>query len=126
MTEPRVGRRLIYGIIDPRTQTLFYVGKTHKRRELRLNEHVERVLEGRSTPISQRIREVLGSGSLPVIFILRRLPPAISWQGAERAEIAFWRSVRADKLPYVHPPQSPKSVPVVIASVDLVNVQAGG
>ena len=35
---PRVGRWLIYDIIDPETATLIYVGKTHKRRELRLPE----------------------------------------------------------------------------------------
>lgn len=36
----RVGRNLIYGLIDPRDRCLKYVGKTHKRRELRLAEHI--------------------------------------------------------------------------------------
>lgn len=48
---PRVGRYLIYGLIDPRDSSLRYVGKTHKRRERRLAEHVARAVEGRSEPV---------------------------------------------------------------------------
>ena len=124
--EMRVGRRLIYGIIDPRSDTLIYVGKTHKRRENRLQEHIERAMEGRKTPVSLRIRGILDAGYLPGIFVLRRLGPEVSWQDVEREQINYWRTVRSDQLPITYQPQTPKGLPTQIRAVDLLNVQSGG
>ena len=122
----RVGRRLIYGLIDPRTDTLFYVGKTHKRRELRLTEHIERAEDGHQTPVSVRIRQILEAGHRPAIFVLQRLSPDEDWRQAERDEIRRWRTITSDRLPKLHEPQTPKSIPILIRAVDLMNVQAGG
>jgi hypothetical protein len=122
----RVGRYLIYGIIDPRDDCLFYVGKTHRRREKRLAEHVENALQGRRTPFLDRIRGILACGLDPVIFVLERVPSTANWQQAERQAIALWREWPAASLPYLHPPQTPKSVPVIIRRVDLLNVRDGG
>lgn len=56
--EPRVGRYLIYGLLDPYELCLRYVGKTHKRREIRLKEHIEDALSGSTSPVHQWIRGV--------------------------------------------------------------------
>lgn len=126
VTDVRVGRRLIYGIIDPRSQTLIYVGKTHKRRENRLGEHVENANEGLETPVYESIRAILRAGVEPIIFVLRRLPPEADWRKAERDEINKWRSMPSDQLPVTHEPQTSKSIPILIMAVDLMNIQGGG
>lgn len=56
--KPRVGRVLVYGLLDPRDATLRYVGKTHKRREVRLAEHLERAAEGSALPVHRWVREL--------------------------------------------------------------------
>jgi hypothetical protein len=126
MNEPRVGRWLIYGIIDPEGSALIYVGKTHKRRELRLREHVEAALEGSSIPIHVRIRAMIDAGRYPEIFVLKRVEPDGSWREQERQAIAFWRTVQPDMLPVAVPPQTAKSHTVTIRAVEMFNVRDGG
>ena len=122
----RVGRWLIYGIIDERTNNLIYVGKTHKRREIRLREHIEHALEGARTPLHVRIREILVEGCQPSIFVLARVPPTGSWKNEERFQITKWRNIRDEDLPLIYPPQTTKSVAVRIDRVELLNVRDGG
>lgn len=126
MKGPRVGRYLIYGLMDPRDRCLCYVGKTHKRRELRLAEHIERALDGSTAPVHQWIRELTVLGLSPEVFVLERVPPDLEWGEAERRLIKQWRDWPNEKLPYVHPPQTPKSVEVTIGRVDLRNIRNGG
>ena len=120
------GRYLIYGLLDPREKELRYVGKTHKRRELRLAEHISAAENGEAAPVYSWIRSLLEVELEPVIFILARIPGTSDWRSAERREITRWRNWSADNLPYVHPPQSAKSKPVLINQVKLLNVQPGG
>lgn len=119
-------RYLIYGLLDPRSNALRYIGKTHKRRELRLNEHIEAAHEGRTSPVYQWIRELLAVDLTPTIFVLARIPGSDAWQTAERDEISRWRNWNAGDLPYLHPPQTPKSDITVIDCVSLLNVRSGG
>jgi hypothetical protein len=123
---PRVGRYLIYGMLDPRDQSLRYIGKTHLRREVRLDRHIQRAMEGATAPVSQWIRELLSVDLRPQIFVLRRVDPQQNWRHAEREMIRRWRSWPSDKLPVTIPPQTPKSSLTVIQRVSLLNVQDGG
>jgi hypothetical protein len=123
---PRVGRYLIYGLLDPRTSCLCYVGKTHKRRELRLAEHIAHAEEGATRPVYVWIRDVLKSGLLPEIFVLNRVSPDSDWRQAEKDAIDLWCNWPPSMLPYTHPPQTPKSREVVIQSVNLLNVHGRG
>ena len=125
-SDPRVGRWLIYGLLSPRDKTLIYVGKTHKRREIRLQEHIERALEGANTPVHQRIRSILDAGHSPEVFVLVRVPPDRSWQHEERRQIRLWRTITNQELPIMYPPQTPKSIDVEIRKVELLNVRDGG
>lgn len=126
MKETRVGRWLIYGRIETSTGCLFYAGKTHKRREHRLREHVEAATEGSHFPVHQHIRRILAAGGSPDIFVLQRVEPGESWQSAERLQIRHWRAFCRDSLPVVHPAQTPKSDDVWIRRIDLKNVRDGG
>lgn len=126
MNEPRVGRWLIYGIIDPKSSTLIYVGKTHKRREIRLREHIEAACEGSLIPIHVRIRLLIDECRFPEIFILKRVEPTGSWREQERQAIAFWRKVWLEMLPIFVPPQTKKSNTVIVKAVDMLNVRDGG
>ena len=122
----RVGRYLIYGLLDPRDQILKYVGKTHKRRELRLAEHIEDAKLGGSRPLHVWIRSLLLENLEPEVFVLRRIPPNESWEEAERSEIAKWGAAHPSDFPIVHPPQTPKSKTVKIRGARLTNVHSGG
>lgn len=124
--EPRVGRYLIYGLLDPRDRSLRYIGKTHLRREHRLQRHTDRAIEGRTAPVSAWIRTLHEEGLKPHIFVLQRIPPDDDWRAAEREAIERWRTWPKANLPYVHPPQTPKSRATEIRAVSLLNVQAGG
>ena len=126
MPEPRVGRWLIYGLIDPTDGTLLYVGKTHKKRELRLQEHIDSAMDGSTAPIHRRIRKLIEMQRWPNIFVLKRVSAELSWREAERFEIRKWKNYDANLLPTIIPPQTPKSVSVSIRSIDLLNVRNGG
>lgn len=124
--EVRVGRYLIYGLLDPRDHSLRYIGKTQKRREWRLAEHIEDAQLGGMRPLHTWIRKLHKLNLVPEVFVLRRVPPSENWETAERDEIARWKSWPANHLPVVHPPQTPKSWEITICRVKLTNVQSGG
>jgi len=124
--ETRVGRWLIYGLLEENTGCLFYIGKTHKRREHRLREHIEAATEGSPYPVHQHIREILTAGGSPEIFVLERVKPTDSWQAAEILQIQHWRNFCQKSLPVLHRAQTPKSDDVWIRHIDLKNVRDGG
>ena len=126
MTDPRPSRFLIYGLIDPRDRCLRYIGKTHKRREIRLQEHIDRALSDKDTHVYRWLRMLLACRQQPEIFVIERVPGTDSWEAAERRQIACWRAARGIDFPYTHPPQTRKSTPTLIRSVRLTNVHDGG
>jgi hypothetical protein len=105
---------------------LRYVGKTHKRREIRLQEHIAAAKEGESSHLYNWLRGLLKGKKEPEIFVLERVPGSDSWEEAERRQIALWRDPQHVEFPYTHPPQTPKSRPTHIDSVKLTNIQDGG
>ncbi len=124
MSKP--SRYLIYGLIDPRDRCLRYVGKTHKRREIRLNEHTVAAMSGEVSRVYSWLRKLIELGSFPEIFVLEKVSGSDNWEEAERRLIAFWRNPAAIDFPYVHPPQTPKSLPTLIRSAKLTNIHDGG
>ena len=123
---PRVGRYLIYGLLDPRDRSLRYVGKTHMRRERRLERHLEAAENGRMAPVSVWIRDLVAEGLQPQTVVLRRVSADEDWREAEREVIARWRAWPPDDFPIIVPPQTRKSTPTEIRKVSLLNVQFGG
>ena len=121
----RVGRYLIYGLIDPRDKCLRYIGKTHKRKEWRLAEHIKHAVEGDQRPVYHWIRELLQEDLKPEIFVWKKISADSSWREAEKEAISFWKNTLVD-FPFIHPPQTPKSMETIIKSVKLTNVTNGG
>jgi hypothetical protein len=119
-------RALIYGLIDPRDRCLRYIGKTHKRRELRLAEHVEAAKNGEKSHIYNWIRLLLAENLEPEIFVIRKVKNYTDWEEVERNQIKIWRNSDHIIFPYTHPPQTPKSTPVLILSGKLTNIHDGG
>ncbi len=76
---------MIYGLLDPRDKVLRYVGKTYKRRELRLAEHIEDAKLGKSRPLHAWIGRLLSANMAPEIFVLKRFPPNESWAEAKKS-----------------------------------------
>lgn len=126
MENIRVGRYLIYGLIDPDNSCLRYIGKTHKRKEMRLEEHISKAIEGNTRDVYDWIRGLLSKGMKPIICILERISPEDNWRLAERRNIKFWKNLESVDFPYTHPPQTPKSREMKIASVSLLNQTDGG
>ena len=122
----RPSRYLIYGLIDPRSSALKYIGKTHKRRELRLEEHLADAELESSRPLHIWLRELIASEMEPKIFVLERVPGSSNWKEAEKRHIAFWKDVPDSYFPLIYPPMTRKSEPVHISAVDLLNQTAGG
>jgi hypothetical protein len=105
---------------------LRYVGKTHKRREIRLQEHIAAAKEGERSHLYNWLRGLLKENKEPEIFVLERVPGSDSWEEAERRQIAFWRDPQHVEFPYIHQPQTPKSRSTRIDSVKLTKIQGGG
>lgn len=122
----RVGRYLIYGLIDPRDRGLRYIGKTHKRREWRLKEHIELANENDSRPVYIWIRELLSIGMEPEIFVLERISADSDWRLSERNMISFWKNEQQITFPYTHPPKTKKSSETLINYASLLNATNGG
>jgi hypothetical protein len=64
-------------------------------------------------------------GLEPEIFVWEKVPPDGDWRQAEKEAITFWQEVDV-RLPYEHPPQTPKSTETIIKKVALLNVTRGG
>lgn len=79
----------IYGLFDPVTDELRYIGKANDSAQ-RLRGHL-RDSKRKDLPISRWIRKLSVSGSMPVVRVLSRVDASI-WQETERKAIAEARS----------------------------------
>ncbi len=122
----RVGRYLIYGLVDPSNRALRYIGKTHKRREWRLDEHIKHAIENDKRPVYDWIRELLKAEMVPEIFVWKKISADDNWREAEKEAIAFWKQNNPVEFPYIHPPQTAKSAETIIKYVAWLNATNGG
>lgn len=86
----------IYGLFDPRTTELRYIGKTVKTLEQRLSNHVTSARNCKLQRVARWIRGVILSGHLPEICIIEDVAPGDDWQESERFWIAYYRSIGAN------------------------------
>lgn len=77
----------IYGLFDPNTNELRYVGKANNS-EQRLKTHIRERDSGR--PVNNWIKSLVESGMVPVLRVLETVPAA-EWEFAERRLIAMYR-----------------------------------
>lgn len=123
---PKVGRYLIYGLIDPRDRYLKYIGKTHKRKEWRLMEHIKYARDNNARAVYNWIRELLEVGLEPEIFVWKKISANDSWRLAEKEAILFWTKHDSVIFPYSHAPQTNKSPTTIIKGAMLLNATNGG
>lgn len=88
----------IYGLVDPRTQQLRYVGKTSKRRiKDRLFCHLGHArLAGPKRHVLAWVSGLLSDGLRPEIFVIEEVPSGADWKEVEQFWIAYFRSIGAD------------------------------
>lgn len=81
----------IYGLVDPRTGYVRYVGKSYKP-SARLSEHLRKSqIKGRS-PKNCWLRELLSVGEKPQLVLLEKTRTS-EWKNAERRLIAYFRNI---------------------------------
>ena len=121
MSQP--SRILIYGLLDPGNDELFYVGQTRKRREFRLLEHIEDAVAGSDLPVHDYVRDVMASGRIPAIFVIEKVGDPNRADELEIRWIEHFASRPEDSLPIRILPQTSKSTEVSVATIDLKNVR---
>ena len=126
MTYSLPNRFLIYGLLNPIINELFYIGQTRKRREFRLLEHIESSVSGRELPVYDYIRRVLFKGTIPQIFVIDKMEKVNSQDEVNQREkywIQWFNHSQNFELPLDWTPKTPKSNNVIIKSVKLMNQQ---
>lgn len=88
-----LGMVTIYGLADPRSGELHYIGKTAGTLRVRLRCHVNDVRRGRVyIPRHRWIAELLGEGIEPDIFEVENVADD-QWKEAEQFWIAYFRAI---------------------------------
>lgn len=81
----------IYGLYDPTTKKLRYVGKTVRPLNKRLNSHLSDSRKNKNTHKQNWIRLVLARGKLPIIKLIRMVKP-YRWKYWETKLIAKYKA----------------------------------
>jgi hypothetical protein len=94
-TMGQTGVVFIYGLTDPRTGQLRYVGRTIRELRARLNNHIASAREASDRHVNCWIRGLLASGLKPEMILLEEAGAA-TWEEAETFWIEYWRWLGAD------------------------------
>ncbi len=116
-------RILIYGLVSPTDNCLFYVGQTKKRREFRLIEHIEEAVKGSKTPVYVEMRKYMSEGAIPKIFVIEKVTKIELAQERELFWINWFLDTSNYQTPLAWEPQTPKSEAVIIEKVNMTNVR---
>jgi hypothetical protein len=104
---------IVYGLADPRTGQVRYVGKTVKSLETRVREHLQDS-RYQHNHRSHWLRKLSLLELAPTSFILEVVPPTIRWQEREQWWIAFYRAIG---LPLVNGTDGGEGLENPVASV---------
>jgi len=89
----------IYGLVDPTTKELRYVGFTSKLLKYRLSSHISaaKKAKGKRARCLIWIKSLLNKGLKPEIFEIEKTTKD-SWREAEQFWIAYFKSIGADLI----------------------------
>jgi hypothetical protein len=94
---------IIYGLIDPRTHELRYVGKTSQALTTRYHSHIGVARRGtRPLPINYWIGVLLGFGLKPELLELQTVAAGDDWIEAEQFWIEYCRAIGCRLLNLTH------------------------
>lgn len=87
----------IYGLVDPRTDELRYIGKTVRRPSHRLFTHqwLARTSK-RKSHVQAWLANLLKDGREPEVVVIEIVPAGVDWVEAEQFWIAYFRMIGAD------------------------------
>lgn len=86
----------IYGLVDPRSGLLRYVGKSNNP-SWRLSQHIHPKLSNK-TPVAQWCRSLVRGGFMPRIEVIEEVPENLEWQEVERFWIGYLRFIGCNLL----------------------------
>lgn len=89
---------IVYGLIDPATKQLRYVGQTSRRLRDRYAQHLRSANERTTPPVNAWIRGLIKSGGKPEIIQIEALDCIASLNESEEFFIAYARCIGADLL----------------------------
>jgi hypothetical protein len=89
---------VIYGLADPFTGHLRYIGKTATTFRRRFDAHLGDARRGVRRPCADWIGALLRKGSQPEMFEIEACPPGYDWEEAEQFWIAYFRSIGCNLL----------------------------
>ncbi len=87
---------IVYALIDPRTNCVRYIGKTHRTAHRRLRRHLSTCYLGGETHRERWLRSLVRLGLEPKIEILQECSDAQELCEAERNQIRLFRESGAD------------------------------
>src|SRR4051794_9920609 len=99
----------IYGLCDPRTSELRYVGRTFRSLSHRLNQHIQEArIPSKKTHCNRWVRKLLGGDITPEIFLIEEVAGE-EWREAEGFAIAYFRFLGCDLCNQQHGGLGPTS-----------------
>lgn len=84
---------IIYGLVDPLTNQLRYVGKTISGMAKRLEGHIGNARRGLNQPCAHWVRSLLAKSRIPEIFEIEACAFGVDWEEAEQFWIENCRSL---------------------------------
>lgn len=87
---------VIYGLVDPRTNQLRYIGQTRRKLEKRLSQHITAAKRGTSLHSSAWIRGLVDGGLSPECFVVETLYNQDDANSAEQFWIEYFKFIGCD------------------------------
>ena len=86
---------IIYGLADPKSKKLKYVGTTTQTLTVQLSKHLR---DDSSHPLVPWLRNLHQWGMAPEIFEIERVAPGDDWHKLEQLWTTYFRGIGADLL----------------------------
>ena len=95
MSTAKPARAIVYGLADPKSNELKYVGTTRQTLTVQLDKHLG---DDCSHPLLSWLSNLKKSGLAPEIFEIESVDPGDDWYEAEQFWTTYFRGIGADLL----------------------------